>query len=106
MKLKNEFVNLNGLTIEMMQIFGYIEDICKEIEGVRYEVTITSGTDGTHMKGSKHYSGNAIDIRSRDMMNKTKVARELDRQIKLKYAFKYDVIEEKDHIHIEYDPKY
>lgn len=77
--------------------------ICKLICGTNYTMTITSGNDGVHMKKSKHYENNAIDIRTRDMENwqklivQEKIAKELGRH--------YDVILEETHLHIEYDPK-
>lgn len=34
-----------------------------------YDLVITSGSDGQHMEGSKHYSGGALDIRSKHITN-------------------------------------
>lgn len=62
----------------------------------------TSGTDGTHMSGSKHYSGEAIDLRTWYM---TKDVQE-DMVFELQTALgnDYDVVLEPTHIHVEYDP--
>lgn len=66
------------------------------------EMVVTSIRDGKHMKGSKHYTGDAIDVRSRDLSDKDKtwfvtvIKRHFDKWL--------DVVVEKDHIHIEYDP--
>lgn len=64
---------------------------------------VTSCTDGKHMKGSKHYSGYAVDIRSRHLT---------EREIGILLSWfnachdkQYDMVVEKDHIHVEYDPK-
>jgi hypothetical protein len=67
------------------------------------ELVITAALDGVHMKGSKHYEGNALDFRTRyfDSETKEKVANEL--RTKLPEA--YDVIVHTTHIHVEYDPK-
>lgn len=66
-------------------------------------VTITSGVDGVHMKGSKHYSGEALDFRTRGWSRET-----IDifmHNIKRRLGRQYDVVLEVDHIHVEYDPK-
>lgn len=66
------------------------------------EFVITSCTDGKHMKGSKHYSGYAIDIRTRHLsvceMNN------LLAWFKSHHDKEYDMVVENDHIHVEYDP--
>lgn len=93
-----------GLSIEKLDEklksnLKLIEDTCKFLEGKKYVVTITSTNDGKHMKGSLHYLNRAIDIRSRDM--KYPVGNTLN--IRKKLGKNYDVILEKDHIHIERD---
>src|SRR3990167_10791086 len=35
------------------------------LDGVPGELVITSGSDGTHMKGSRHYDYAALDVRSK-----------------------------------------
>lgn len=77
--------------------------ICKLVNGINYEMTITSGNDGIHMKNSKHYKNEAIDIRTRDMEESKKILTQL--WLKKWLGLNYDIILEKDHIHIEYDPK-
>ena len=64
-------------------------------------MTITSAADGKHMEGSKHYTGEAIDIRKFDMKNVKVVVEEIKEYL----GKDYDVIEEKTHIHIELDRK-
>lgn len=66
-------------------------------------LTVTSGTDGKHMKGSKHYVGDALDIRTRglDQAQVMLVATHISERL----GNGYDVVVEKDHIHVEYDPK-
>lgn len=69
---------------------------------MQIEVVITSGEDGQHRKGSRHYSGNALDFRRRHLTASqlqdftAGLARELGRD--------YQVILEKTHVHVEYDP--
>ncbi|MFH1897405.1 MAG: hypothetical protein ABH886_04090 [Candidatus Desantisbacteria bacterium] len=64
---------------------------------------VTYTTNGTHSPGSKHYTGNAIDLRTRDLA--TYQSEEIVRTLKNNLSRDYDIIFESDHIHIEYDPK-
>lgn len=66
-------------------------------------MTITSCTDGKHSPGSRHYTGGAFDIRTRDIPKDQWqiVAGDIRERI----GIEYDVVVEKDHIHIEHDPK-
>ena len=71
----------------------------------RYGVAciITSVLDGKHGMDSKHYVGQAIDLRTRHMDERLWpiVAEELNKAL----GPQYDVVLESDHIHVEYDPK-
>lgn len=103
-RLKDESVKIdklkNVIKCKIMDLAG----ICKNIEGEKYVMTITSANETTtrHMKGSKHYTGEAIDIRKLDMKNVKIVVEEFKDYL----GRDYDVIEERTHIHIEYDPKW
>lgn len=68
--------------------------------GMGVDVTITAGTDGKHMVGSKHYTGEALDIRLLGV--RTTEFRTL---LAIRLGAGYQVILEPDHIHVEYDPK-
>jgi|GEM_PF-553986 len=65
-------------------------------------LVVTSGLDGRHKKGSLHYVGLAVDLRSRDFVPATRsqVTRELRRSL----GDGFEVIGEPHHIHVEYDP--
>lgn len=80
-----------------------IEDAAKIVERVyqdfNTELIITSGRDGQHKTGSRHYEGKAFDVRTWNM-----IAR-LVEVLKQKLGKEYDVVLEADHIHVEYDPK-
>lgn len=101
-RLKDEYVQVKDLKPCIRKILQTIQNVCKYYEGERYIFTITSGHEvwAKHMKNSKHYKGEAIDIRTIDMRNKMIVYRRLKEILK-----DYDVILEKTHIHIEYEPK-
>lgn len=67
-------------------------------------LVITSGTDGTHMPGSCHYKGLAVDIR---LPSNPENASVLVQRLKLWLPqSEFDVVLEKDHIHVEFDPKF
>lgn len=102
-RLKDETVKVDGLKNVIKCKLLDLAGICKNIEGEKYIMTITSGNEKTtkHIIGSKHYSGEAIDIRKLDMKNVKIVVEE----IKDYLGRDYDVIEKKTHIHIEYDAK-
>ena len=65
-------------------------------------LTITSVVEGVHMNGSLHPKGYAVDLRlPAEADHREKVVGDLRALLQTDY----DVILEKDHIHIEYDPK-
>lgn len=59
--------------------------------------------DGVHGKNSLHYKGLAIDIRTKDVAL-SRIAGFIT-ALKARLGADYDVVNEGDHIHIEYDPK-
>lgn len=63
-------------------------------------VVITSGVEGAHMEGSLHYKGLAIDIRLPFLGTGAKMRLDLMDAL----GPQYDVVLEKDHIHIEFQP--
>ena len=68
-----------------------------------FDIVITSGTDGTHMVGSKHYTGEALDFRTQGVESNTlNLWRE---RVATRLGPDYQVITEGDHIHIEFDPQ-
>ena len=62
------------------------------------ELVITSTYEGNHSPGSLHYANAAFDIRS------THINDAILNQIRIELGIDYDVVDENDHIHIEYDP--
>lgn len=72
----------------------------------KYGITpvITSAVDGVHMDGSRHYTGDALDLRrwDSDKIGKTDA---IAQELRTWLGRDYDVVVEADHIHVEYDPK-
>ena len=72
-------------------------------------ITVTAGKDGKHMVGSKHYEGDALDIRTKNFPSRaSKEAFALALRLELGPA--YQVIFEAagtpdEHLHVEFDPK-
>lgn len=56
-RLKSKGVNYEGVTSQIKDYLGSLP------EEYRSKIVITSGADGTHAKNSKHYSGQAVDLR-------------------------------------------
>lgn len=93
-----------GATIEGCQWQMFHAALVAEIVFKKYgtECVVTAGTDGKHMQDSLHYKGLAIDVRTFMVAGRELAIRN---QIKELLGPAYDVVIEKDHIHIEYDPK-
>lgn len=70
------------------------------LEMMGKSLTITSLTDGKHRKNSKHYSGDAFDVRIWSFDNAKEIATKMQNLL----GEDYDVVLEKTHIHVEYDP--
>ena len=67
------------------------------------DVWITSCVDGRHGKNSLHYVGYAIDVRIWDIISDRRnwFTSELNKEM----GSEFDCVLEKDHIHIEFQPK-
>lgn len=65
--------------------------------------TITSGIDGKHMIGSKHFVGHALDFRTRGIGGLE--LETISTRLKERLGRDYDVIIEDTHLHVEFDPK-
>ena len=66
-----------------------------------YDPTITSAGDGRHSVNSAHYTGKALDFRTRDL-KKEEVPIWADR-MRMALGNQYFVLVESDHIHVQYN---
>jgi len=64
------------------------------------ELTITSTFEGNHSAGSLHYANQAYDLRY--PTDDHEFWMELTRKYLIIH---FDIVAERDHLHIEYDPK-
>lgn len=113
--LKNESVKVEGLENSMLPIFTALQAICI-FRGIKTGLIITSGNDFSgHLKQgnkvSKHYVNRAIDVSRRLAITNQpapmgSIVIDLKKYLSTSSLLQnYDVVEELDHIHIEYDPK-
>jgi hypothetical protein len=98
MRLKNG-ASLAGVSWQMFYAAVIAEGVFKKYGAA--ELVITAGTDGEHMEGSLHYEGRALDLRTWGI-NDLAACRD---ELKRKLGKNYDVVIEKTHLHMEYDPK-
>lgn len=102
----------DGVSIDYIQpelLFGLW--VADRVWGSRFHrppFVITSISDGEHRVGSRHYAGQAADIRSHDLTTdgKTEVLADLRAALE---PLGFDVLLEdiglpNEHFHIEYDP--
>ena len=87
-----------------------IEEVDKVYVSSGIMLIITSGTegesgDGVHRKDSKHYTGDAFDCRTRNIPGSRRATKDIYNIIRRVLGDDFDVVLEKDHIHVEYDPK-
>ncbi len=102
--VKNKVV-FNRLLPEIYNLFPIIEEVWNHFNQVP---VITSANDGKHMQGSRHYTDQAIDLRSKTLTDEQKqyALAELRRRA----GPDYDILLEGDgtpnaHFHIEWDRK-
>ena len=83
------------LTREMSKGFRVIKELARNLN---QDIHVTSIRDGVHSAGSLHPQGDAIDL----WWNTIKMSLEL---VKKALGNDFDVVDEGNPIHIEYDPK-
>ena len=75
-----------------------MQKVALYMDNYHEELIISSTYEGTHGAGSLHYANDAIDVRN----PKIKI-RNFTQGIKDRLGDDYDVVDEHNHIHIEYD---
>lgn len=94
-------VRILGVRPEIALVMPFIYDVAKESLG---GCTVTSCTEGKHSRGSKHYVGAALDLRTRNVSQAEAV--EAVQKLRVGLGADFDVVLESTHIHIEFDPKH
>ncbi len=90
-------VDISRLKRKIRKTLCVVDEIHKK-HGI--ELVITSTYEGNHCACSYHYANDAYDIRWKPSYGK-----QIYEEIKKALGPDFDVVLEKDHIHIEYDPK-
>jgi hypothetical protein len=93
-------VQLFGIRPEMLIALRVAEKIYNDLSTT---LVITSVVDGEHSRGSLHYAGQAVDIRTRHAPQES--LQNIVGLIATRLTDEFDVVLEKDHIHIEFQPK-
>jgi hypothetical protein len=95
-----------GVTPRNLYIMAAVANVAASLP---HDVVITAGTDGQHKKGSKHYSYEALDIRSKnfpDLASKQAFIKAVMNRLGSDYdGFLELPNTPNEHFHIEYDPK-
>ena len=93
--------------VEWHDMHPAIEAATSSIEKVYAQFGVpcvcTSARDGKHSPKSLHYSGRAIDLRTRQLGNMQQL--EVTARLRKVLGPDFDVVLESDHLHIEFDPK-
>ncbi len=94
-------VKIFGITPELMTGL-LVADGIYHAQG--FKMVVTSVVDGRHSLTSLHYAGQAADLRTRNMgTDDTK--QEIGNLIRESLTSEFDVVVEKTHIHLEFQPK-
>ena len=67
------------------------------------DLVITSGIEGTHSRGSEHYTGLAVDVRTSNLAPSQ--VTDVIAELKAALGPDFDILLEDDHLHAEWDPK-
>jgi hypothetical protein len=106
MGLKNEGVRavITGVKPETVWAMFQAELIWPRGSVPSVPFIITSITDGQHVPKSKHYQGQAFDIRAK-YPNVVHFVRQLRDRLGPDYRIIYGPPDHLDHIHVEFNPK-
>jgi hypothetical protein len=82
-----------------------VQVVAEAFAAVGSDAIITSGTEGTHSRGSEHYVGHALDWRTKHLS--LAIAQQVRDDAALRLGPDFDVLLETTppHLHTELDPK-
>jgi hypothetical protein len=95
-------VDLRGIKPQMAIAYSIAQAIYHRHSG-QSACVITSASDGTHGPNSLHYQGLALDLRTSNVIPALML--KIVRDLKLELGLQFDVVDEGDHVHIEFQPK-
>ncbi len=91
-------VRIQGIRPEMIFGLMIVSDLCR---GTGAKALITSVVDGLHMINSLHYSGCGTDF----ILDLVEDREAWLVELKKRLGRDFDVIDEGDHVHVEYQPR-
>ena len=104
--IKNEGnrARVRGLQVEALLAIQIAYSIWTDLSLVA-DMVITSAceTGDFRKKGSKHLSGYAFDLRTRNLVGSQ--LNKFAESLRIALGSGYDVVVESNHIHVEYDPE-
>ena len=93
-------VNIAGIKQEIVLAINIASVIFAKY---KVDCVITCGTNGNHSRGSLHYVGYAVDLRSRDLTDISK--QNVLAEIKDALGAQFDIVLHSTHYHLEFQPK-
>lgn len=92
-------VRIHGIKPEIVLALAILNDLWP----LGNVMEVTSLVDGRHSRGSLHYVGFAFDLRTRDLEPEELAV--IASEAKDRLGQDFDVVVEKTHLHIEFQPK-
>lgn len=96
-----EGVKVFGLRPELVIAMLTCKAVVKELTVAPF--VITSVTEGKHSLTSLHYTGAAFDFRTKQMTDK--IQEKVRDECRRRLTDEFDVVLEKTHMHVEFQPK-
>lgn len=90
------------LTLLRPQMALATQTLASALQQFGCDLMITSGSDGEHIRMSKHYSGEALDYRTNTIPVEN-LSFIVD-MVSDALGSQFDVVLEPDHLHVEFDP--
>ena len=96
----------SGVLPRSLTLMAAIANVARDLG---WDVTITAGTNGKHMVGSKHYTGEALDVRTKNFPSK-RSKQDFIAAVLLRLGPGYEMFLEdvggvNEHAHVQWDPK-
>ena len=92
-----------GVQPPLLRIFAGISNVAQTLDHPK-SVCITSGIDGSHSTTSLHFQLCALDVRTRTFRTLAD-KRAFAEAVREELGKDYDVVLERTHLHVEFDPK-
>ena len=102
MRVKDNSVSLVGCSPQIFWGLSVVENVLNKY-GVDTVITSGSEQSTTHSTTSLHYSGNALDIRNRELSPVDQLGAQ--KPIKECLGVGFDFIIKSNHFHLEFKPK-